>query len=310
MGEAAPSRPPENDDLVASPRSRLEGVRARVEATTERATAAATTARRRSHVVDTAFDAYERDRRSVGGVLAGAIAFRLFVYLLPVFLAGVTLLGAVSSLDPKSPEQIAKESGLSGYLVKSVGTAADQSKKSLWILVPLSLWALYTAGLGALKVLRAIHALAWGEPITKVRRGALGTLVLFGIALAIAALLALLQRLRGESFGLGLGSTLATTFVFFGFWLLASRLLPHGEAPWRALVPGAVLVAVGVEGLHLASVYSFGRRVESASALYGSLGVAAVIIAWLYLIGRLMVASAMLNATFWERRQARSTPTS
>jgi len=290
-------------------RTHIASVRARVEATTERATETASALRRRSQTADAAFDAYERDRRSVGGVLAGAIAFRLFVYLLPVFLAGVTLLGALSSLDPKNPEKLAKESGLSSYVVQSVGTAADQSKKSLWILIPLSLWAVYTAGLGALKVLRAIHAVAWGEPITKVRRGALGALSLFGVVLALAGVLALQQRLRSESYGLGLVSTLATTAVFFGIWLLASRFFPHGDAPLRALVPGAALFAVGVEGLHLLSVYFLGHRVESASELYGSLGVAAAILAWLYLLGRLMVASAMVNATFWERRQARSAAT-
>ena len=309
MGEAPRGPASDNDGLVASAPNRVDRVRARVQATTERVTAATTAARQRSHAVATAFDTYERDRRSVGGVLAGAIAFRLFVYLLPVFLAGVTLLGALSSLDPGSPEQVAKETGLSSYVVQSVGTAADQSKKSLWILVPLSLWALYTGGLGALKVLRAIHALAWGEPITKVRRGALGALSLFGIVLAVAGVLALLQRLRSESYGLGLTSTLASAAVFFGVWLLASRLFPHGDAPWPALIPGAVLVAVGVEALHLFSVYFLGHRVQSASELYGSLGVAAAILAWLYLIGRLMVASAMLNATFWERRQAQATST-
>jgi membrane protein len=57
-------------------------------------------------------------------------------------------------------------------------------------------------------------------------------------------------------------------------------------------------------------VYYLARRVASASELYGSLGVAAAILVWLYLIGRLVVAAAMLNATrppcsrcrLWERR--------
>jgi uncharacterized BrkB/YihY/UPF0761 family membrane protein len=288
--------------VVAPSNTRIERLRARVENTIERATATAIAMRRRSQAVDAAFDAYERDRRSVGGVLAGAVAFRLFVYALPLFLAGVTLLGALATIDPDSPGEAAEASGFSRYLVQSVSTAAEESKKSLWILVPLSLWALYSAGVGALKVLRAIHALAWGEPITKLRKGPLAALTMFGIALAFACVFGVLQRVRSESFGLGLGSTVATVVAFFAFWLLASSFLPHGDAPWRALIPGAALFAVGVEGLHLLSVYFLGHRVQSASELYGSLGVAAAILAWLYLLGRLMVASAMLNATLWERR--------
>ena len=63
-----------------------------------------------------------------------------------------------------------------------------------------------------------------------------------------------------------------------------------------------MVVGFGVWGLHVASIYLLARRVASASALYGSLGVAAAILAWLYLLGRLLVAAAMLNATLWERR--------
>jgi membrane protein len=62
--------------------------------------------------------------------------------------------------------------------------------------------------------------------------------------------------------------------------------------------------------LHMISVYALARRVESASELYGSLGVAAALLAWLYLLGRLLVASALLNSTLWERRRPtdRTTP--
>jgi uncharacterized BrkB/YihY/UPF0761 family membrane protein len=49
------------------------------------------------------------------------------------------------------------------------------------------------------------------------------------------------------------------------------------------------------------SVYILARRVASASELYGSLGVAAALLLWLYLLGRLVVAAAMLNATLWDR---------
>jgi len=38
--------------------------------------------------------------------------------------------------------------------------------------------------------------------------------------------------------------------------------------------------------------------------LYGSLGVAAALLAWVYLLGRLMGASALPKATLWERRQS------
>jgi len=33
-------------------------------------------------------------------------------------------------------------------------------------------------------------------------------------------------------------------------WLLVALRLPHGMAPWAALVPGAVLYAAGTEVVH------------------------------------------------------------
>lgn len=41
------------------------------------------------------------------------------------------------------------------------------------------------------------------------------------------------------------------------------------------------------------------------SLTYGSLGVAAIALAWLYLLGRAVVAGAVLNVTLWERHTGR-----
>jgi uncharacterized BrkB/YihY/UPF0761 family membrane protein len=280
-------------------------VRGRIEHAASRVDATTTAARRKYRSVEMAFDTYERDKRAVGNVLAGAIAFRLFVYLLPLVLAIMVILGIIAGFDPTQPERLASNAGLGKTIVDSVATATAASKKSLWVLIPLSLYALYSGGSGVIKVLRAIHSVAWGQPLTKLRRGVVSAFALFGVAAGLLAVLLLLQWIRKNSGGLGLTATVATTVVFSGAWFLASRALPHGDAPWQALIPGAVLVGVGLEALHLVSVYYLGNKIASASELYGSLGAAAVIIAWLYLIGRLFVASAMLNASAWERRRTR-----
>ena len=43
------------------------------------------------------------------------------------------------------------------------------------------------------------------------------------------------------------------------------------------------------------------RKIEHASALYGTLGTAATILLWLFLIARLLIAAAVTNAVIWER---------
>jgi uncharacterized BrkB/YihY/UPF0761 family membrane protein len=283
---------------------RLDRLRSTVTATTEKATSATEAARERWTAVDALFAARDRDRRLVGGALAGAVAFRLFVYLLPLFLAAISLLGLIAGLGGDAAPGLGHQLGLSAYLVDSVETATEQSKRGLWALIPLALWATYSAGLGAAKVLRAAHALAWGQPVERLRRawtGAAASLVFVLLLLAVAAGT---QALRQRSEGIGLGFAVVQVAMLIGLWWVASRLLPHDpEAGWAALLPGAVLVGIGLWLLHVASVYLLARRVASASALYGSLGVAAAILAWLYLLGRLLVGSAMLNAALWDRRR-------
>jgi uncharacterized BrkB/YihY/UPF0761 family membrane protein len=256
--------------------------------------------------VETAFRTYDRDKRVAGNVLAGAVAFRLFVYLLPLALAILTILGIVAGFDPTEPQQLATHAGLGQTLVHSVATATAASKKSLWLFIPLSLYALYSGGSGVIKVLRAIHAVAWGQPVTKARRGVAAAFALFGVAVGLLAILALLQWIHKQAGGFGVIPAILTTVVYIAGWLLASRALPHGDAPWQALLPGAILVGVGFEALHLVSAFYLGNKIASASETYGALGAAAAIIVWLYLFGRLMVASAMLNASAWEQSHPRA----
>jgi membrane protein len=187
-----------------------------------------------------------------------------------------------------------------------VATATAASKKSLWLFIPLSLYALYSGGKGVIKVLWAIHAVAWGQPVTKARRGVAAAFGLFGVAVGLLAILAALQWIHKQAGGFGVIPAILTTVVYIAGWVLAARALPHGDAPWQALLPGAILVGVGFEVLHLISAFYLGNKIASASETYGSLGAAAAIIVWLYLFGRLMVASAMLNASAWEQGHPRA----
>jgi uncharacterized BrkB/YihY/UPF0761 family membrane protein len=69
-----------------------------------------------------------------------------------------------------------------------------------------------------------------------------------------------------------------------------------GGMPVRGRVPGFTLAV---------SVY-FAPRAARASTVYGSLGVALVLLVSLFLFARLAVAE--LNATLWERRQPTGRP--
>jgi uncharacterized BrkB/YihY/UPF0761 family membrane protein len=85
-------------------------------------------------------------------------------------------------------------------------------------------------------------------------------------------------------------------------WLGVSTLLPNRAADWKDLVPGALLVACGVEALHLFTVIFLGPKLSSATELYGGIGVATTILLWMYLAGRLVIGAAILDAAMIDRR--------
>jgi uncharacterized BrkB/YihY/UPF0761 family membrane protein len=71
---------------------------------------------------------------------------------------------------------------------------------------------------------------------------------------------------------------------------------------WRGLVPGAVFfgvvaVLIGTLTYHLLGAYASQRE-----STYGTAGLAAARLLGLFIAARLVVASAVLNATLWTRR--------
>jgi uncharacterized BrkB/YihY/UPF0761 family membrane protein len=266
-------------------------------------------ARARSGVVDAVVLAVEHDRRTAGNVLAGAVAFRLFVYILPLVLGVVALGGVVHGVDEDAATSVGDGLGMGAYVLDSVGTAVEQSSRALWVLLPLAAVAIYTGGLGVAKVLSAIHAIAWGLPVGRLRRPPATAAATFGIAVGTLVLVAGLHAVRHRSLPVGTVATLLGLVPLVLLWLLVSRLLPRDpRAGWVALLPGALLVGTTIWAAQLVSVYFLAHRVQRASQLYGSLGAAAAILAWLYVVSRLMVGSAMLNATLWQRSSAAGRP--
>src|SRR5829696_6009537 len=59
-----------------------------------------------------ALQTFNRDRRSGGGLLAGALAFRLFGALLPFALLLTVLLGYASTVDEQAPVKTGRAVGI------------------------------------------------------------------------------------------------------------------------------------------------------------------------------------------------------
>lgn len=250
--------------------------------------------------IDLAFGVVERDSSIGGGLLAGALAYRLFVFLLPTALLLVSGLGLYAGTVDKSPSKVASEAGLHGLIASEVASAASGRHRGLVFLLMVP--AVLYATVALYRAIAKVHAIAWhgsGRGVRITRRGVgvfLAALLLQFVAVEIVGWIR-----RGDQFG-GLAALLVYLVLVGGAWLAVSAQLPHPQLRWPRLLPGALLFGVGLLLVNVFNVYVTTRLVENRANTYGALGIATALLFSLVLVGRLMVASAELNALLNERR--------
>jgi uncharacterized BrkB/YihY/UPF0761 family membrane protein len=292
------------DDRVAEavPSPKQGAMRGRVETARHRVASARTTV----PAVDAAYAVGTNDRAIGGSLLAGALAYRLFLWMLPVTFVLAAGLGFLGAADRDAPEDVADDLGLTGYVSSTVADAARAAEDGRWVLLGIGLVALATASASGAKTVQAVNARAWGLPPEAVHTTPASAFAFIGISLVAVAVTLAGGWARDQSPALGLAVRISVVLAYGVLWLVVSCALPRRrEVPWTALIPGALLFAAGAQALHLFTVFYLAKKLQTSSQLYGALGGAAAVLLWLFLLGRLVVASAVLNATLDERRRDR-----
>lgn len=258
--------------------------------------------RPRHRSVEVAFQGVARDKAIAGGVLGGGLAYRFFFWVLSFTVISAGGLGIASSAR-KNVEAAAAEAGLNATLASSIADAAEQSEAGRWWLVFIGAVSLIWFSWGLLRALRLVHAAAWGvrlEPLRGVPRAVAAVII---TPIVVAALAAGAGWVRANPGGVsGLIATLAVGLGFGAIWLLVSMRLPSADVPWAAYLPGAIVFGIGLQALHLFTVYFLEAKLTSAAELYGVLGLSTTVLFYLFLIGRGVVWGAELNAVVWEVR--------
>jgi uncharacterized BrkB/YihY/UPF0761 family membrane protein len=238
--------------------------------------------------------AVERNRRVAASVLAGGFAYRLFLWLLPF---GLLLGGALGFMNAKSTEDAVAGGGLPGAVTNAVGDAARSAHSNSWWLlavgVPLLLWAGFTGA----KAVVLIHSLVWDEPPRKAKPLQM-SLAFTGMVCAFFGAVALTWWFRDQ--WPGLLAPVLTFAPLTALWLWASLHLPHRDAPWQALLPGALVVAIGFQVLHEAVGHLLVPKLEKSTSLYGSLGATTTLLFFMYMTAVLVVAAPVLNSSLHE----------
>jgi uncharacterized BrkB/YihY/UPF0761 family membrane protein len=249
-----------------------------------------------------AVEAFESDRARAGGLLAGGLAYRVFLWQIPLALFLVSAFGLVTELAQEEPSDLARRVGMTAALAGTIARAVSASDAARWWLLILGAFLTVWAGRGVYRGIRLVSELAWnarGRPVSSLK----ASLVVTGFGLLLVSLQLLLPKVTE---GLGMpwilrfasGLVLASVLSVWMLWLL-----PRAGAPWTALLPGAVLFGVGMRALGLAAATYFAYRLDHSGDLYGAIGIAIVMMLYLFVVARVFVAAQFLNATLYGRRR-------
>jgi len=277
------------------------GIADRVRGTIATGAEKARSAAERHASVAIPFRAIERNRGVAASVLAGGVAYRLFLWLLPF---GLIVGGALGLGDAQSFEDAVASGGLPQAVVNAIGDIARAADSNSWWLlltgVPLLLWEGYTGA----RALQLIHSLVWDEPPPRIRPLQSSFVFSGGMCVFVATVM-LTWWLRDWTQLGQLGIMVLMVAPLAGLWLAVSLRLPHGSARWTALLPGAFLVAIGFQVTHGLVVYLLGPKLETSMSLYGALGVVATVLFFLWVVGRIVVTAPILNSALHDQISGR-----
>ena len=238
-----------------------------------------------------------------GNALAASITLQAFISLFPLLLVAIAIVGFVSAEGVDIAASVARGLGLQGEAAQAITdavAAAEDSRKAASV---VGLAGLAWAGLGLVDAVKHGFNQVWQVRPRGMKDRLVGAAWLSGAAVIMAigagatALVGLLPGWlapMGTVFGLG---------VNFCLWIWTSKLVPNRDVGWRGLVPGAILGAIGLEALKVVGGFYVPRLVANSSALYGSIGVIFAVLAWLYLLARLAMYTAVLDVVLHEKAE-------
>jgi membrane protein len=250
-------------------------------------------------LVDVGLRIYQRDRKINGTVVGSAIAFRLFLFFVPLLLFLVGIAGFLS--HTVDADDVNDGVGLTGNLANQIDAALSQPTQTRWVAVLVGLSGVVTAGYSLSKVMVASSALAWQlERRPKASPRIVGAIV--GLIAGVGLIALIVNRIRRDlGMGVASASFVVAFFVYLVAWLVVSMMLPRATKDAAALLPGAALVALTLTAMQAISQLYLPDRLSRASQLYGTFGATIVTLGWFFILGRTIIFGIVLDAVIEER---------
>jgi uncharacterized BrkB/YihY/UPF0761 family membrane protein len=244
-----------------------------------------------------------------GILLASAVAFRLFLWLMPTALLVAGILAGITGHRPDAVKATVHDAGVTGAASQQIISSLEEGGHGWWVAVIVGVAGMVWTGRTLVRNLIMVHAHAWQVRPPKIRqRQAIATAAICAVAwLAILAVSVFVAQLDALGiFGVLVSALVQMTGLSL-IWLFVTSRLPNAAPGWVNLLPGALLFGMAVAAMHAFSRVYLPHRIEQSSNLYGALGIAAVFLAWLLIIGHIIVAAAMVNSIYVERETAPAT---
>jgi YihY family inner membrane protein len=244
------------------------------------------------------------------GKHAALLAYYGFLSLFPLLLVFATLLANALAHNPQLQQEIIEAAmaqfPVLGAQVQGSIRTIQGSGVGLVVGILGSLWG----GLGITQSAQDAMNTLWSIPYRhrpsywwRLARG-LATLLLVAGGVTLATALAELGRTRPGPAGLlSFAGSLLLNLLLIAvmFQVLTARWVP-----WRRLLPGAAVGAVGWSMLQTLGVYVLDRQLRQANLIYGVFAVVIVLLSWLYLSARLLLYAAEINVVLARRLWPRS----
>jgi membrane protein len=252
-------------------------------------------------IVSRARDVYHRYNELNGRATAAAITLYGFLALFALAVLAVAIVGFVESGNEHVAEDLVNWLGVTGTAAKVVTDAVKAASESARVASVIGIVGLVWVGSSFAVAIAHAYDEAWRVPtrVNYERLKGLGWLI--GAAAMLAAGSVVTAGLAALPAALTPLVVLVSLAVNTVLWLWTSWVLPNRRVPWRALVPAAVFGAFGLELLKIAGGYVVPLLVSRSSALYGTIGVVFALLAWLLVLGRLVVFVTVLEVDGWER---------
>ena len=258
-----------------------------------------------SRTVRAGYLIFERDRQFPTSLLTGALAAKIVIFLIPFLILIIFMLGLAVDYAERSAAEAVEDAGLTGMFAQAVEDSEAASGQLRVVGLLFTSFAMVWAANSLGRTIRLSTSVVWRSPRRRVDRWWLVPLTVIAVALGAMLINAASQQLNVAGPIDDIIRLAIEMGLIAGIWLVVSRFLPHDPAAtrWRDFVPGAIVMAIALITLRIATVVYLAPKWGTLSERYGDIGMVLVLLSFAYLVGLAVVGSAHVNsATFYTQR--------